>query len=254
MPTDFEKELLAMAAAQRQQPDKVESGPNLPDLHPDMLLSASARQEFEAAQSLRGRPHPHMAVFQPPPQRPERELAPRPTRTVQAAAEVDFFETGSDGFELTDQDLAPAMRGVQASEGDDFLTSLFMNNREAQDALNVGVSTSSGGGGFDVAFDMDTGDRQGLPNESARWRVGRESPPVMPFDRTPPVRGPSDGVVVSSRGQGGTWESRPAPTEVRQAQVSRHEAVARQEQARVAAAPKPVPVRVSRYDLITSDD
>jgi hypothetical protein len=54
MPTDLERELLEMAAAERRRTQSAESPAELPELTPELLLSASARREIRAAQHVVG--------------------------------------------------------------------------------------------------------------------------------------------------------------------------------------------------------
>lgn len=279
MPTPFEEELLAMARAQSREAAQTEAHtPSaLPDLSPEMLLSASAQKEFQAARGFFPQRSPVMATdlsdIAREQQRPARELIPRPApRQVEA---IDF-EMGGDSMDLTDEDLAPPVHGrsVQASADDALLSSLFMN-REAQEALGAGAGGDAAG--FDIAFDTDFDvmpEGRGTPIASARWQVGRESPPSMPFSREPRP-GPSDGTVVSSRGPNGTWQTRPSATSPRppsarpvgtphvQRMVPNRldfirQAAAAEPQAPTAPAPRPAPrpasPGISRYDRIMGDD
>lgn len=286
MPTPFEEELLAMARAQSREAAQAEAPtPSaLPDLSPEMLLSASAQKEFQAARGFFPQRSPVMATDlsdiaqQQRPQRQPRELAPRPA--PRQASDFDFDT--NDSLELTDEDLSPPVpgRSVQASGADPLLSSLFMN-REAQEALGASGGAFDGGGGFDIGFDteFDVAEGRGTPIQSARWQVGREDPPVMPFYREPtPRAGPSDGTVVSSRSANGTWQTRPAASAPRPASARpvgtphvqrmvpnrldfiRQAAAADPAPAVSAPAPRPAPRPVSaspgisRYDRIMGDD
>ncbi len=281
MPTPFEEELLAMARAQSREAAQAEAPTPLPDLAPEMLLSASAQQEFQAARGFFPQRSPVMATDMSDiarQQRPAREPAPRPApRQVEA---IDF-EMGGDSMDLTDEDLAPPVHGrsVQASSGDALLSSLFMN-REAQEALGAAGGAFDGGGGFDIGFDtdFDVPEGRGTPIAGARWQVGREDPPAMPFYREPtPRAGPSDGTVVSSRGPNGTWQTRPAASAPRHASArpvgtphvqrmvpNRLDFIRQAAAADPAPAPTPVSAPrpaprtvspgISRYDRIMGDD
>lgn len=284
MPTPFEEELLAMARAQSREAAQAEAPTpaTLPDLNPEMLMSASAQKEFQAARGFFPQRSPVMAtdlsdIAQEQRQRPSRELAPRPTR--QAAAPADFDFDMGDSMELTDADLAPPVHGrsVQASSEDALLSSLFMN-REAQEALGSGGGYAAGDDGFNIGFDsdIDIPEGRGTPIASARWQVGREDPPAMPFYREPtPRMGPSDGTVVSSRGPNGSWQTTPRAQAPRPASaravgtphvqrnipnrldfISQAASAPPDPPPRPAPAPAPAPryASVSRYDHILGDD
>lgn len=196
MPTPQELELLELLAQEQrrngsQEQTRTKTASALPELTPDMLLSAAARREMEAAQMLSG-------------SRMAREV-----RTSQAAVRRDASVEMAFSDEMGDLDLdghVDLSLGPQVTSNDaDALSSLFMGGeaREAVQALQGGNYAASG---YDIEFDADSFlEGRTQPNEAARFQVGRQSPPRMPFSAGR-VSGPSDGVVVSSRSGRGSWE------------------------------------------------
>lgn len=157
--------------------------------------------------------------------------------------EMDF--EASDGLGAIDLDGMEAPPQVTNNDHA-VLESLFMG-REAQEAAQyLGGDYGAGiAAGQDVMFDSESLiEGRTTPNESARWRVGREDPPRVPFNRG--VSGQNDGVVVSARGRGGSWEPqrrpepspRPPPREAPSPVANAIAAV--REAARVDATPRPV--------------
>ena len=238
MPTPYEEELLTMARAQSRTAQPETHTPKLPDLRPEMLMSAAGQQEFRAARG---------SGALPPPRFPDSSQA-RPT--PRENFNVDLTDDGS--MELSDEDLSPPIfGGRQASQEPSGLESLFMN-REAQEAASMGFGTSaSPTASFGIEFEseLDVSEGRGVPNPRARWQIGRESPPRARFDRTPHA-GPSDGVVVRSL-QNGNWapQERQAPT-IREARVAALEA---SPDMRTVTPPAPTGPVSSRYDRIFED-
>jgi hypothetical protein len=202
MPTPHELALLALLDSQRRQAASTQEAvaPVLPDLTLDMLLSASARREVEAAQMLSGqRMRPLPAQPRTAPDRPQ-------ARDFRASPEQVEMSLSED---MGDIDLDGSFQQVTSND-EDVLNSLFMG-REAMEAQSV---LEGGGGGYtasgyDIEFDTDSLiDGRSSPNEAARWQVGREDPPRMPFSGRTAASGPSDGVVVSSRNGNGSWQNR----------------------------------------------
>jgi hypothetical protein len=111
-----------MAAAQRSQGQATPAPQELPDLDPALLMSASARAEFEAARAMRGGALPQPA---PP------EDRPRPQQRLAAPVDLEF--TVSDPIDLDFDPGTPPRYAVAAEPG---LESLFMNG-EANEALQV---------------------------------------------------------------------------------------------------------------------
>lgn len=267
--TAQELELLALAAQERQrngtpQPHRtaspghtlqlmLESSPppaspptvhvrtasvELPELTPDMLLSASAWREVEAARAMAGPQHFRMPAAQ---QQQPRVLAPRPAPRVSR----DEIEMGEDMGDL-DLDALDAPPPQVTTDDASVLNSLFMG-REAQEAQAVLGSGSFEGGSYGIEFDADSMlEGRTAPNESVRFQIGRQTPPRIPFSARM-EGGPSDGVVVSSRGQSG-WQQQQqmrAP-EPRQVVASRP----RPAPSRPVPPPAQIP-RVSRFEHIS---
>lgn len=192
---------------------------DLPELTPDMLMSASALREVEAARAMSAPQY-----LPPAPMREAQQV--RVTTRVAPVQAREEIELGEDMGDLDLDNLegqAPAVTTNDAM----VLSSLFMG-REAQEAQSVlgGEAYSSG---YDIEFDADSMlEGRTAPNETARFQIGRQTPPRAPFSGRM-ASGPSDGVVVSSRGQGGSWQ-------------------AQQGQAPTAPAPRPVnvPINVAR--------
>lgn len=217
MYTPQELELLALAQAERQrnsvpnQPQapqmtrtaasQIPSGGPLPDLTPDMLLSASAQREVEAAKVMFG--YEQAAVRATNTIR-ERQQAPqmsaREYRASQGTVEMTLSE------DMGDIDLDSEGQAPQVTGNDDMLLSSLFMGREAQDAQAALGGGGYAASGYDIEYDTDSMiEGRGSPNESARWQVGRQSPPRSSFSNRM-EGGPSDGVVVSSRRASGGWE------------------------------------------------
>lgn len=230
MPTPQELELLALAAQERQRTAPVPAPPALPAL--ETLLQPTPAPTF-AARVAQTRQQPEMAMLEGLWGTPESREAATPQ--VAPDPEMASLEALWGSPEGSSQDVAPPDEAL--------LSNLFMG-REAQEAQAVlGGQVVPGGGnrhGFDIEFDSDWAEDspvRATPNEAARWRVGRESPPASTFRGGTPVSGPSDGVVVRSR-EGRTWQEAPRPT------LPRNEAVAQSVRAaRTAAAAAPPPPR-----------
>lgn len=255
--TAQELELLALAAEERRRnasTEQPQAPAALPDLTPEMLMSASARREVEAAQGWMGRP---TGVAQAMTAAYERQPRPMSAREFRASQQQGFDIESSD---LGDIDLDSEPAAMTPNE-DAMLSSLFMG-REAQEAASVLGGGYNGGGrhGFDIEFDSDSMlEGRTAPNESARWQVGRQSPPASNFQATR-VSGPSDGVVVSSRGGDGSWqraassqrpEPRPAPAAPRPASAPQRPA---QSPGRPYTGPRPtVYDRIMRGGIVDDD-
>lgn len=255
MPTQQELELLALLAQEQRrngsaghpQMRTASTLPGLPDLSPDMLLSASARREVEAARSLAGfRPDllPAAAI--------ERRLTPREVAASRAPIEMALNDDMGD----IDLDTVSGFGSRMASETNDdhLLSSLFMG-REAQEAQSVlGGGSTYAASGYDIEYDTDSMiEGRTSPNESARFQIGRQSPPRMPFSGRMGAS-PSDGVVVSQRA-GGAWQrtaAAPRPDNARSALQAVREAAMRPLEP-VQARPAPAPPRpaMSRQNIPT---
>jgi len=262
MPTQQELELLALLAEERRR-----NGSNghqvrtassqLPDLTPDMLLSESARREVEAARQLYGSSLPAQQDFLDDFQAPPQRGADRPRTAAEYRAshgQVELSENMGD-IDLDHEGPAPQI----SSNDDALLSSLFMG-REAQDAAAVLSGDYTGAaGGYDVEFDSDSMlEGRTTPNPSARFQIGRESPPRMPFSGRM-ASGPSDGVVVSQRGNNGSWQPRetPRPASAPAPRPSNGTALQAVRQAATrspASPPRPALPAKSVYDHILDDD
>jgi hypothetical protein len=197
MPTDTERSLLALLEQHRQETNTPVAAPpsQLPELTPQVLLGAGALLEFEAAQQIQpgtpvtpdGSPHRVRAAQQG---EPVVGLAHSMGRRVVEGRDV--------------QTVVTSEPSVQE------LSQLFMNSEaEAAFQLSGGDHTVAAEDAFSVEFDSEFGgEGTTTPNPAARFQVGRESPPPINFNRAP-MSGPSDGVVVATRGSDGSFRQVP---------------------------------------------
>lgn len=233
MPTRQEQELLELLAQQRRRnAQAMQPEAPLPDLTPEMLTSAAGRQELQAMRQIATPIQPGVADV----------------ITEMMREQVAYEQDTNHGRETYPAREREVMRAVAASEPD--LGSLFMN-REAQlaaEALGVDPHAHTYAAEHATEFSVDFSDLDDLPgrtqpNEGARWQVGRESPPPIGFARSV-NRGPSEGQVVSSRRDDGSWSRpRPAPMPRPNSEVLR----ATERAAQAVAAPRPsVPLQAAR--------
>lgn len=204
MPTDLERELLALAAKQKQQNEAglpQQSAPELPPLEPGTLLSVTALGELQAARDIRARDQALAQALADP----IGVMLPS-TRVIDTA--LVGVQVREVPFEMSvaQADLeAPSQDGISAAT----LASLFMNREAQAQADLLGLAHIEDWAGpevddmpieFDSEFDVGTT----TPNEAVRFRVGRDTPPRMPFDHgRPPIN--ADGRIVSQRGEDGRF-------------------------------------------------
>lgn len=105
-----------------------------------------------------------------------------------------------------DLDASEMTSAARVTPNDDALLSSLFMGREAQEAQAVlGGGGNYAASGYDIEFDADSMlEGRTSPNEVARFQVGRQSPPRMPFSAAR-LEGPSDGTIVSRR-EGGSWQ------------------------------------------------
>jgi hypothetical protein len=192
MPTPYEQELLEMS--RRANAIDVSTEPQLPDLDLQALLSPQAVFEVTAAELLNT---PQIDLVRQQGRRMQERIAAQQDATVSS--------------QLT----APPLPSLE---------SIFMASAAREigmdqvDALAFAISSITDVNsdiGFDLAFDTEEG--AAVPNEAARFQVGRESPPYRPFSAQNQSQ---DGVVVGQR-VGGRFEPVRRPEAVREARQSR---------------------------------
>lgn len=185
MPTPYEQRLLEMSRRANAVDPSTE--PQLPDLNLQALLSPQAAFEVTAAQMLAT---------------PPVDLVRQQGRQMREriAAQQD-----ADAAHLIQQ--APALPSLE---------SIFLANAAREIGMDQAdamafATASANDFGIDYGYDMDADlTERAVPNESARFQVGRESPPHRPFSAS---REMQDGVVVGQR-VGGRFETvgrRPEP-------------------------------------------
>lgn len=214
MPNDREQRLLALIRAQQSpvvEPTRADIivaakvfEPNEPDANGD-VYSEDALQNImmDAARRSIGADMDGIVTMAIPADSPE-------AYAIQAGVPMNVSLPSYVSLPTTDTvNVAP-------EEAVPLLSDLFMMHQEAQDAIDAGVAFTepSRTSGDDTPIEFDTdGELDGVtaPNERVRFQVGRESPPPTSFSRETHA-GPSEGRVVSRRGDDGQFQVVPRPS------------------------------------------
>lgn len=174
MPTPYEQRLLEMS--RRANAVDTEAQPPLPDLNLQALLSPQAAFEVTAAEMLST---PQVDLVRQQSRRMQERIAAQQEATVAA----QLIATAPPLPSIESIFMASAAREI---------------GMDAVDAMAYAVaSTNDFGIEYDLDLDADTG--RTVPNESARFQIGRESPPYRPFSAS---REMQDGVEVGRRTNG----------------------------------------------------
>lgn len=253
MPTPLEEELLAMMRAEQQRRQatgsEVEASP-MPSLD---LLFASERTAEELRQHLEG----------------ARGAAQRDALMVLARVmtspgipEDVVFAVDSTSMEanLIRGRVPMSMSTRAPNENGDALPDLsiaeisdMLMSREARiqaDLAGIDWSEPPPSAAYEIEFDNDDGPGRTEPNEAARWRVGRDSPPSVSMVHRDTV--PTGGRVVSTRGEDGRFRPSGVPEAARTVSLSPRPAFPRSEAQRTGSTLPVAPERQDRSSIPTA--
>lgn len=180
-------------------------------------------------------PAPMQASTRLPDLSPEMLMSPAAIAEMRAAM-------GTQTHFPTHTTLSAPVPNLEA-EPDPSLETLFMEGLVGDQVLAEQDS-------FFQNFSFEPDESSGVPNEAARFQIGRESPPASYFDHTSvreAYQRPTDGTVVGQRGRDGRWTASAAPRS-----VPRHEAVTRfasppSQPIAPRPAPQPAPAPAKTY-------
>lgn len=177
MPTKFEKELLALAAAERQRRAMVE-----PDDLPDICQMPVYVSQGDLRQNLA----------------PEAQVL-----MGEISARLSHETSNANG------DVFPNISVAMMSE------ILMSREARAQAALVGAIQGDQIEDPFQIEYSGEFLEGSTQPNEAARFRIGRDTPPSVSMVHRDTV--PTDGRVVSRRGDDGRFRSvegtQPVPAE-----------------------------------------